>query len=45
MRFLQRPGTPAQTEAAVAGTFLTALGVLSFIGAREDAGRQSVGRR
>lgn len=29
MRFLQRPDTPAQTFAGIAGIFLVALGVLS----------------
>jgi hypothetical protein len=31
MRFLERPDTPAQTYAGVAGIFLAALGVLSLI--------------
>jgi hypothetical protein len=38
MRFLERPDTPAQTYAAVAGIFLAALGILSLIFAGVDFG-------
>lgn len=38
MRFLERPDTPAQTYAAIAGLFLVVLGVLSLIIAGVDFG-------
>lgn len=38
MRFLERPDTPAQVYAAVAGILIVALGVLSFVLAGVDFG-------